>query len=374
VDGRWLVVTVSREVSARVLAERAALRARRLYETLSATNEAIMRARTPEELFQRVCDVAVAVGGFPCASILLGDHAAQRLSIAARAGLARDGDPLSLPIDRSAPDGDNLASIAYRTEAPSVSRAFSADSRTRPWHAVGAQSGLKSAAALPITHAAKPIGVLLLCAADRRAFDEATLSLLARITENLAFALRNFDREAERERAEEHVRYLATHDALTGLPNRLLFSELLGNAIGQAERNGMQLAVMFIDLDRFKRVNDTLGHSAGDLLLEEMAVRLRAVLRASDVVARFGGDEFVVLVSELNESRAAEAVASKLLEAALPPVLIAGRACEITASIGIGLFPVHGRDQTTLLRNADAAMYQAKGKGKNTFAIYTPPG
>jgi diguanylate cyclase (GGDEF)-like protein/PAS domain S-box-containing protein len=171
--------------------------------------------------------------------------------------------------------------------------------------------------------------------------------------------------------AEERIQYLATHDGLTGLPNRVLFSHLLHNAIAAAQRYQRNFAVLFIDLDRFKFINDTLGHEAGDALLKEITSRFRHALRASDVIARLGGDEFVVLVQEMNDRSQAEAVARKLLEAAIQPVVLLGQECRVTASIGIAMYAADGEDEQSLMKNADIAMYFAKEEGKNNFQFYS---
>ena len=175
----------------------------------------------------------------------------------------------------------------------------------------------------------------------------------------------------EQKIAEERIRHLATHDALTGLPNRAKFSHLLGLAIPAAQRYRSSFAVLFIDLDRFKFVNDTLGHEAGDTLLKEMAARFRQTLRGDDVVARLGGDEFVVLLREIGEPEQAAAVARKLLTAAIRPVELLGREYRVTASIGIATYPQDGGDEQTLMKNADIAMYFAKEEGKNNFQFYS---
>jgi diguanylate cyclase (GGDEF)-like protein len=167
------------------------------------------------------------------------------------------------------------------------------------------------------------------------------------------------------------VEYLAYHDGLTALPNRSLFNKLLSQAISQAQRYDRQLAVAFIDLDRFKQINDTLGHEAGDQLLKEVANRLKACLRASDTVARLGGDEFVVLLTELSEDQYAATVAQKIITVIAKPFVLMGQDFRVTASIGISTYPKDGRDEQTLTKNADIAMYQAKEDGKNTFQFYS---
>ncbi|MGD0022508.1 MAG: PAS domain S-box protein [Smithellaceae bacterium] len=175
----------------------------------------------------------------------------------------------------------------------------------------------------------------------------------------------------ERKRAEEKIQYLATHDALTGLPNRLMFNQLLNHAIQAARRYTRQFAVLFIDLDRFKIINDTLGHDAGDQLLQEIAARLKQTLRAVDIVARLGGDEFVILIEELTDLSQLETVSHRILSAVIKPMTLIGEECRITASIGISIFPKDADDEQSLMKNADIAMYFAKEEGKNNFQFYS---
>jgi diguanylate cyclase (GGDEF)-like protein len=169
----------------------------------------------------------------------------------------------------------------------------------------------------------------------------------------------------------ERVEYLAYHDGLTTLPNRRLFSELLRQSINQAVRHDRQLAVLFLDLDHFKHINDTRGHEAGDQLLQEVATRLKACLRGSDTVARLGGDEFVVLLPELDEEKYVHTVAQKILSAVAMPFVLSGKEYRVTASIGISAYPQDGLDEKTLIKNADSAMYQAKKAGHNKFQFYS---
>jgi diguanylate cyclase (GGDEF)-like protein/PAS domain S-box-containing protein len=173
-----------------------------------------------------------------------------------------------------------------------------------------------------------------------------------------------------RKEAEQRVRYLASHDSLTDLPNRATFAEMLKIASHSARRHGRSLAVLFIDLDRFKWVNDTLGHDAGDSLLREVASRLRAAVRQSDLVARLGGDEFVVLLQDVAEAGDATRVASAVLESLRDPVALEGGQCAVSASIGICLHPDGDQDDQAVLKNADMAMYLAKQSGKNGYRLY----
>ncbi|HOD64101.1 MAG TPA: PAS domain S-box protein [Smithellaceae bacterium] len=176
---------------------------------------------------------------------------------------------------------------------------------------------------------------------------------------------------SERKSQEEQIKYLATHDGLTELPNRLMFNQLLSHAVQGAKRYQKQFAVMFIDLDGFKVVNDTLGHDAGDRLLREIAVRFKHTLRAVDVAARLGGDEFVVMMEDIAAPEQAAVLAQRILEATGKPFGLASGECRVTASIGICVYPENGDDEQTLMKNADAAMYRAKEEGKNNFQFYS---
>jgi diguanylate cyclase (GGDEF)-like protein/PAS domain S-box-containing protein len=176
---------------------------------------------------------------------------------------------------------------------------------------------------------------------------------------------------SERKNQEEQIKYLATHDGLTELPNRLMFNQLLSHAVQGAKRYRKQFAVMFIDLDGFKVVNDTLGHDAGDRLLKEIAVRFKHTLRAVDVVARLGGDEFVVMMEDITAPEQAAVLAQRILDATGKPVRLVSGECRVTASIGVCVYPEAGEDEQTLMKNADAAMYRAKEEGKNNFRFYS---
>jgi diguanylate cyclase (GGDEF)-like protein/PAS domain S-box-containing protein len=174
----------------------------------------------------------------------------------------------------------------------------------------------------------------------------------------------------ERTYAEEQIKHLAYHDALTNLPNRLLFKDRLTVALSHAQREGAQLAVLFLDLDRFKVINDSLGHNIGDQLLQAVAARVQACVRDSDTVARLGGDEFTVLLPRLNRADDAAPVAAKIIEAVRYPFHIEGREFFITTSIGISLFPEDGTDAESLIKNADTAMYQAKEVGRDNYQLF----
>ncbi|MDR3440548.1 diguanylate cyclase domain-containing protein [Telmatospirillum sp.] len=182
---------------------------------------------------------------------------------------------------------------------------------------------------------------------------------------------------SERRESEERIRHLAQHDPLTNLPNRALFSDRLQTALALAKRNGEQVALMFVDLDRFKPINDRFGHAVGDLLLKEVAKRMRHCVRDSDTVARIGGDEFVVLLPAVGSAVDAALVAEKIRAALARDFFLADQHMDISSSIGVALFPQDGHDAITLSKNADDAMYRAKQCGRNRVQLVrerTDPG
>ncbi|HET7731587.1 MAG TPA: PAS domain-containing protein [Usitatibacter sp.] len=176
---------------------------------------------------------------------------------------------------------------------------------------------------------------------------------------------------SSRIQAEERLQYMATHDGLTGLPNSVLLNGRLDAALTRARRGKHGVGVMFLDLDHFKDVNDTLGHRVGDGLLKELARRIRATLRQSDLLARVSGDEFVVVLEDLNEVQAPDHVARKILDEVRRPFRVEGHEIHVSGSLGLALFPDDGQDAETLLKNADAAMYHAKELGRNGFRNFS---
>jgi diguanylate cyclase (GGDEF)-like protein len=175
----------------------------------------------------------------------------------------------------------------------------------------------------------------------------------------------------QRKRAEERIRHLAYHDALTDLPNRSLLEDRLTTALAQAHRKSRMLALLYLDLDRFKRVNDTLGHSLGDHILQSVAERLTSIVREADTVARVGGDEFTILLPEISQAQDAIDVADRILRELRRPVMVDHRELPATTSMGIAFYPDDAEEADTLLRNADIAMYRAKEQGRDNYQLYT---
>ena len=199
-----------------------------------------------------------------------------------------------------------------------------------------------------------------------------TITAIADSRQRTAHYLGMFHDITNLKQSQAWIERQAYHDPLTGLPNRLLLGDRLQMALARAQRSGRVLVVMFSDLDRFKRINDGLGHAIGDLLLQQVAARLKASLRDEDTIGRQGGDEFVIILPDLADAGYAEVAARRVLAAVAAPYELEGRATQVTISLGIAVFPGDGEDSETLLRRADEAMYQVKQEGRNGFRFWRP--
>jgi diguanylate cyclase (GGDEF)-like protein len=201
-----------------------------------------------------------------------------------------------------------------------------------------------------------------------------TETQLREANENLVIATVHAQTMTEvAEKTTLQMAYVAQHDFLTGLPNRVLLTDRLERAIALAARHDKKVALLYLDIDYFKRINDSLGHAVGDQLLQSVARRLQAGVRFSDTVSRQGGDEFVVLLAELDGAEGAELTARKLHQAMVPPHFVAGHRLHVTLSIGISIYPDDGADLAAIIRNADTAMYHAKKNGRNSYRAFASP-
>ncbi len=239
---------------------------------------------------------------------------------------------------------------------------FQSRSADRPWGFWLRR--LASGVYAPVRGESGPFGVLMMGALREQAFDGEDLSFAEAIAHVLSAAVR-------RHQTQTRLAYMAEFDALTGLPNRNLLHDRLTHSLAQAGRRGWQGAVLFIDLDRFKLVNDTLGHHVGDRLIAEVGRRIKHCVRGGDTVGRVSGDEFGVVLAELAHADDAAIVAQKILDALAQPFDLGGNEAYVTASIGISVFPSDGADAETLLKNADMAMYRAKELTRNAYCFFT---
>ncbi len=300
-----------------------------------------------------------------CASILLLDETGRRLYHGAAPNLpvaytqAVDG----LRVGPSAGSCGTAAFIRRSVIVADVSN----DPRWVEYRALAAAHGLRSCWSAPIlSHQGQVLGTFALYSPSAREPSPAEYRLIDAATKIAGIAI-------ERKLAEDRIQFMATHDALTGLPNRALLTERLTRAIQLAQKHDRWATVAFVDLDNFKYVNDSLGHSAGDELLKSIAGRMAAALRATDSVVRIGGDEFVVVFSDqAKDVESVVATVRKLQSAIAEPIEINGRWLSVTSSVGAATYPSDGEDADALLMNADTAMYRAKDVGRDNFQFYRP--
>ncbi len=364
------LIALSRDITARKTAVQALQRLSDVYAALNQCHRDIADSVTDEQLFSRVCRTMVKQTGIQMAWI----------------GLLAKDDPLIRPVARygagieyldgiiiSADDqaiGQGPIGQAIQRNQPVYCQDFLHDPSTMPWHEAGARFGWQAVAALPLSRMGKVIGALGLYVGKVHFFDEGVRNLLQEMAVVVGQAMDRLQHELAHQHDQEHIRQLAFFDGLTGLPNRELLEDRFQHSLSMAQRNNKPLTVMFLDLDNFKNVNDSLGHHIGDMLLIELAIRLKASIRQEDTVARQSGDEFVLILPDMGVDSAAH-FAEKLSRKIAKPYQLAGHELVVMASIGIAIYPDNGKTTDTLGRHADAAMYRAKHEGRNTYRFFT---
>jgi len=361
-----LIAAIARDIRERLAAENALkeseqrMRDQAEQQRLVAElgQQALASADIPRVL-QRAADLVWTTLKLDYCNVLERDPQGNRLIYRAAAGWPAEWiDRRSIELQA----GSHLEHTLSRGE-PLVIEDHAADRRFPSAGALRA-FGVRSSVHVPILGTQGAFGILAVHAKRARRFSDDEVNFLRNVANILAVAI-------ERKKAEEHLAHLAQYDSLTGLPNRYLFHDRLSQTMAHARRGAHAMAVLFIDLDRFKLVNDTLGHAAGDRLLKEAAARLRLCLRGGDTVARFGGDEFGAILAELGSGADAALVAQKIIEALERPFDLEGNDTYVTASVGIAVYPADGEEAGTLIRNADTAMYRAKELGRNTYQYFT---
>jgi diguanylate cyclase (GGDEF)-like protein/PAS domain S-box-containing protein len=372
-EGRPAVLAIASDIGTRKAAEQKILRLSNLYAALSQTNRAITRLAEPQALFDEVCRIAAQLGRFSLASVVMVDPDSGWVRGVAAAG-SQSGymSQWRASVDASIPEGQGMTGSALRSGQPTICNDVAQEPRVAPWRADLEKRGLNAVANVPLRRGGAVVGALALCAAEREFFDEQLIGLLVEMAGNISFALDAMDRETQRREAEEQLAELAQFDVLTGLPNRSLFADRLQQAMVRARRAGGMVGLMFFDLDRFKQINDTLGHATGDRVLQQVADRLRLQLREVDTIARLGGDEFTLIVEGADDAAQLETVAHKVREALAAPMHIDSVEIFVSASIGITMYPRDGGMVDELLKNADIAMYRAKQEGRDGFQFYHP--
>lgn len=353
------------EITERKRAETQIIRLNRLYGIVSGINAAIVRTRNRQELFTEACHIAVEHGQFRMAWIGSVDSKGTGLSPLAWSGFDEGYfDKITQAIRNNKADTLVLAVRALQEKTPVVCNDIDSDPQFAHWRIDALQRGYRSMGAFPLMGDSQPVGLFVLYAPELNFFDVEEIKLLTELTANISYAL-------EYLKKEEKLNYLAYHDVLTGLPGRTLFHDRLVQAVTNAHRHGDKLGVLFIDLDHFKNINDSLGHYVGDMLLKQVAALFTACMREDDTVARLGGDEFVVILASMASEDEAWMVSQKILKLMTEPFTIEAHELFVTCSIGIALYPKDGDDAKTLLQSADGALYLAKNKGRNNAQFCT---
>ena len=353
------------EITERKRAEIQIIRLNRLYGILSGINAAIVRIRNQQELFTEACSIAVEQGHFRMAWIGSVDINGGELTPIAWSGV--DEGYLDIMNSYIRDNGTNsllLVVRALQEKMPIVCNDFDSDPKVAYWRLDALQRGYRSMGIFPFMRNDQPVGLFTLYASEPNFFDTEEIKLLTELTANISYALEYIEKE-------DKLNYLAYHDVLTGLPGRTLFHDRLVQAVTNAHRHGDKLGVLFIDLDHFKNINDSLGHYAGDMLLKQVAALFTACMREDDTVARLGGDEFVVILASMASEDEAWMVSQKILKLMIEPFTIEAHELFVTCSIGIALYPKDGDDAKTLLQSADGALYLAKNKGRNNAQFCT---
>jgi diguanylate cyclase (GGDEF)-like protein len=380
-DGRWFQVTERRTQSGGIVGVRREITQRKLLEQRQAMEHAVTRllaeSETVEEAMPRIIQTICETLGWDCGARWRWDEQAGVLRCAEMWSVAAKEVREFMAHSREhnfAPSSAGLIRRAWSNREPIWVADVSKEAGFQR-ASIASKAGLRAAFAFPIQSGTQLEGVMEFFLRDAREPD-ASLLLASR---SIGLQIGQF---IARKSAQEQIRQLAHFDFLSGLPNRTLFHQLLAHALTKAERRGTPLALLFIDLDLFKDINDSFGHDAGDHLLATFAQRLRDCLRKSDLPARlsnagtparFGGDEFVVVIDDYSGAADLATVAQKILAAAREPVDLAGAKGRVSASIGIAVYPQDGKDLEEMFKNADTAMYAAKQAGGNNYRFFSPP-
>lgn len=335
----------------------------RQLKVLHSVSKSMTSLLDPDQVSVRVVEAAAYVTGAGETSLYLYDEATHQLELRVLRGAAnRRGEaPLETRDDTVVRQVLSTGQMAMIQSPRSL--------KAQPLHAT---------LAVPLKVRHRSIGVLQAFSEEAlEPFTESDRYVLSALADYAAIAIENArlyqaaqSELEERKRAEETVRQLAYHDALTGLPNRTLFNDRLGVALAHARRNRERVAVILLDLDHFKDINDNLGHSMGDKLLQAVGERLTMLLRESDTVCRMGGDEFLLLLPEMAMVEHAATAAERILKAIRNPFALGRHKLHVTASLGIAVYPDDAEDGETLVKNADAAMYRAKESGRDNYQLH----
>ncbi|HWT55316.1 MAG TPA: EAL domain-containing protein [Rhodocyclaceae bacterium] len=353
---------------ARHAAETAQLRLNRALRLLSDCNQTLIHAEDEQRLLNDICHLIFTTGGYPFAWVGYAENDGG-IVVRAQAGTMQ-GYLDQLALDwRHEHECPNISGTAVRTAATCIAQVTAAEEETE-WARVALAEGLRAGIALPLKHEGGVLGVLTIYAAEADVFHAEEVKLLEELAADLSFGIATLRARAAHRAAEHELAFLAHHDPLTKLPNRLLLRDRFEQATAVARRDNTRVAMLFLDLDNFKEINDSLGHSIGDELLVSVVQRLQSTLRQVDTISREGGDEFVVLITNVISVSDVGRIAQTILDAMAQPFEIEQHTLPTSFSIGISLYPNDGNDFDTVRKNADTALYRAKDSGRRNYRFF----
>jgi diguanylate cyclase (GGDEF)-like protein len=366
------LIGAAQDITERKLAEHAQQRLNRALKLLSDCNTTLVHAVEESKLLDDICRLVVENGGYRMAWVGYAEHDAEK-SVRVVAEYGDEQDYLT-GMELSWADveiGRGPTGTAIRTGLIDINPDYRTNPRAALWREAALAQGYRSSIGLPLNGKKHVLGALTIYSAEADAFEREEVRLLEEMANDLAYGIETLRTRAEHEEAERKLEFLAHHDMLTGLPNRVLLRDRFEQATAQADRDRAGVAMLFLDLDNFKQVNDTLGHNFGDKLLVKVVERLRGCLRDSDTISRQGGDEFIVLLPHLSDLGVIGGIAQHIVEAFSEGFEIDDYAINTTFSVGISMYPTDSREFDTLMRNADTALYQAKDSGRNTYRFFS---
>ena len=347
------------------------LRLNRSFQLLSECNSALVHAENEQQLLVNICRLAVETGGYLLAWVGYAEHDdAKSVRPVAQSGY-EEGYLDNINITWADTErGQGPTGTAIRRGTTVINQDCLMNPKMAPWRESAIRRGYQSSVALPLICDKQILGALTLYAAEPYAFGKDEEALLTELANDLAYGIQTLRARVEHDVVGKQLEFQANHDTLTRLPNRLLLHDRFERAVAQAKREHSEVAVLFLDLDNFKLVNDTLGHELGDQLLISVVDRLQNCIRETDTISRQGGDEFVILLTDIKDLGTIEAIAQNIIEAFADPFDVNGNILIVSFSIGISVFPVDGTDFNALLKHADTALYQAKDAGRNTYRFF----
>jgi diguanylate cyclase (GGDEF)-like protein/PAS domain S-box-containing protein len=360
-----------RDITERKRAEQTQKKLNRALRLLSECNMALVHAEREQSLLDEICRLVVTKGGYRMAWVGYAEQDKQKSVHAVSQFGLNDGYIENANISwADTEQGRGIVGSAIRVGKTQVNQNFLENASMLPWRDAALERGFQSNISLPLMSEQQAFGALTIYSQDPDSFAEDEVQLLQELANDLAFGIGILRMRIQREAAEEKLAFLSHHDPLTHLPNRVLLRDRFDRAVAEAARDRSGVAMLFLDLDNFKQVNDSLGHDVGDQLLLRVVERLGNCIRDSDTISRQGGDEFVVLLSTISDSSVASRVAQAILDAVTEPFDIGPHTISTTFSIGISLYPNDGNDFDTVLKNADAALYHAKDNGRDTYHFF----